>query len=313
MKKYSLIFLSFGLLNIFTFTGCGISDGPSLLSSNSGSSSASYTVTYNSNSSTFGAAPVDSTSYTQGSSVSVLGNTGALALQKTGWAFAGWNTASDGTGTTYLPNSTFSMGNSNVTLYARWMRRRIFVSDATPNGGNLKGSEATGIAGADKLCQNDPKRTSLGIITAKAMIVDGNTRVACVTDNCTGAGISENIDWVLAPNMAYINEDGLDLGTTNQNGIFLLDNNAINTNNKLLNSINNSAQTVWTGFDINWITDPNSLCTLFTNEPWTSTAVHASFSNYGACGQANQKNWNVYAGTGTDCDVQDVRLYCVEQ
>jgi uncharacterized repeat protein (TIGR02543 family) len=61
---------------------------------------------------------VDSSAYEQGATVTVLGNTGNLT--KTGKAFAGWNTAADGSGTTYTPPTTFTMGSANVILYAKW-------------------------------------------------------------------------------------------------------------------------------------------------------------------------------------------------
>ncbi len=84
-----------------------------------GSSGASaFTVTYDGNGATAGTAPSDSTKYQQGASVTVLGNTGGLYAA--GDLFAGWNTASDGSGTSYSSGATFKMGNGNVTLYAQW-------------------------------------------------------------------------------------------------------------------------------------------------------------------------------------------------
>lgn len=79
-----------------------------------------YTVTYNGNGNTSGSAPTDSGTYANGATVTVLANTGALA--KTGYTFAGWNTAADGSGTDYATtgSATFTMGSSNVTLYAKW-------------------------------------------------------------------------------------------------------------------------------------------------------------------------------------------------
>jgi uncharacterized repeat protein (TIGR02543 family) len=77
-----------------------------------------YTVTYNGNTNTSGNVPVDGSSpYTTGSLVTVLGNTGSLT--KTGFTFAGWNTAANGSGTSYSPSSTFTI-TSNTTLYAQW-------------------------------------------------------------------------------------------------------------------------------------------------------------------------------------------------
>jgi len=50
-----------------------------------------HTVTYNGNGKTAGSVPVDAASpYTNGSTVTVLGNTGNLT--RTGYTFAGWNT-----------------------------------------------------------------------------------------------------------------------------------------------------------------------------------------------------------------------------
>ncbi len=77
-----------------------------------------YTVTYNSNTSAGGTVPTDNGTYEEGTSVTVLGNTGNLV--KPGYTFAGWNTAADGNGTTYAAEETFLMGTENVTLYAVW-------------------------------------------------------------------------------------------------------------------------------------------------------------------------------------------------
>jgi len=50
--------------------------------------------------------------------VTVLGNTGNLV--KTGYSFAGWNTAANDSGIDHAPASTFAMGTENVTLFAKW-------------------------------------------------------------------------------------------------------------------------------------------------------------------------------------------------
>jgi uncharacterized repeat protein (TIGR02543 family) len=79
---------------------------------------ATYTVTYNGNGNTGGSVPVDSATYQQGATVTVLGNTGGLV--KTGDTFGGWNTAAGGSGTAYAAGATFPMGTANVNLYAQW-------------------------------------------------------------------------------------------------------------------------------------------------------------------------------------------------
>ncbi len=79
---------------------------------------ATYTVTYVGNGSTGGTVPVDTTTYTQGATVTVLGNSGNLV--KTGDTFSGWNTTANGSGTAEAAGQTFTIGATNVTLYAQW-------------------------------------------------------------------------------------------------------------------------------------------------------------------------------------------------
>ncbi len=57
-----------------------------------------------------------SSPYNYNSTVTVLG-VGTMA--KTGYTFAGWNTAANGSGTTYSAGNTFTIA-ANTTLYAQW-------------------------------------------------------------------------------------------------------------------------------------------------------------------------------------------------
>jgi uncharacterized repeat protein (TIGR02543 family) len=96
--------------------------------------SQTYAVTYDGNGATSGAAPTDSNSpYNPGATVTVLGNTGSLI--KTGYIFAGWDTAPDGSSTSYQPSDTFVAGSSDVILYAQWILVTITISPTTlPDG-----------------------------------------------------------------------------------------------------------------------------------------------------------------------------------
>jgi uncharacterized repeat protein (TIGR02543 family) len=87
-------------------------------------------VIYNDNSSTSGSAPADSTDYVPGQIVTVLGNTGNLV--KTGYTFSGWNTQSNGYGSTYTQSQEFTMGSTNVVLYAHWTTNPTYT--VTYNG-----------------------------------------------------------------------------------------------------------------------------------------------------------------------------------
>lgn len=77
-----------------------------------------FTLTYDGNKHDAGTTPSAST-HTVGTTVTVAANSGTL--RRSAYIFAGWNTAADGSGTTYAAGTgTFSMGASNMTLYAKW-------------------------------------------------------------------------------------------------------------------------------------------------------------------------------------------------
>jgi uncharacterized repeat protein (TIGR02543 family) len=103
-------------------------------------SPSSYMVTYNGNGNTGGMVPTDANNYLQSASVTVLGNTGGLV--RTGSTFAGWNTASNGGGTSYNSGATFTVGTANVVLYAQWTLNPTYT--VTYNGnGNTGGTVPT--------------------------------------------------------------------------------------------------------------------------------------------------------------------------
>lgn len=111
MKTKLILF--FAML-VLVLSACGGGGG-----GGGSSSSAQHTVTYDGNGSTGGSVPVDATSHSNGQAVTIIGNTGTLV--KTGYVFSGWNTQSDGAGTTYAEGSTYTMGSADVTLYAIWI------------------------------------------------------------------------------------------------------------------------------------------------------------------------------------------------
>jgi uncharacterized repeat protein (TIGR02543 family) len=78
--------------------------------------SALYTVSYNGNGNTTGTAP-SSQIKTQGIALTLATNSGNLT--KTGFYFAGWNTAADGSGTNYAEGASYT-ADTEVILYARW-------------------------------------------------------------------------------------------------------------------------------------------------------------------------------------------------
>ena len=74
-------------------------------------------VTYDANGADTGTVGTDSTDYIPGATVTITAS--SPTLQKTGATFAGWNTAADGSGTTYPTSGTFTIS-GNLTLFAKW-------------------------------------------------------------------------------------------------------------------------------------------------------------------------------------------------
>jgi Listeria/Bacterioides repeat len=89
-------------------------------------------VSYDGNGSTSGTVPADANKYAQNATVTVLDNTGSLA--KSGYAFSGWNTAKDGSGTSYTAGATFAMGTADVVLYATWSKVPTYTVTYNANG-----------------------------------------------------------------------------------------------------------------------------------------------------------------------------------
>ncbi|MCQ2752509.1 MAG: InlB B-repeat-containing protein, partial [Coriobacteriales bacterium] len=135
--KGSYFKVNWDLANTTTTNGIVCVDKINLYKDGSSPTPTSYTVSYNGNGNTGGSVPTDSTSYSSGGIVTVLGNTGNLV--KTGYTFSGWNTASDGSGTTYAAGGTFNIS-ANTTLYAKWVEESsgdsykiVFANSANSN------------------------------------------------------------------------------------------------------------------------------------------------------------------------------------
>ena len=64
---------------------------------------------------------------------------GAGSLIRTGYTFAGWNTAANGSGTAYAASATFMIAAAHVTLYAQWT---INTYTVTYNGNGNTGGTA---------------------------------------------------------------------------------------------------------------------------------------------------------------------------
>jgi hypothetical protein len=111
-----------------------------------------------------------------------------------------------------------------------------------------------GIIGADAQCNTSPPTAS----PYKALLVDGTTRVACTSAQCTTGGATEGVDWVLAPNTKYVRKDGTTvIGTTSAAAIFAF---------PLAASIGTNGDSYWTGLNPDWTTNSDSC------SGWTQTS-----------------------------------------
>lgn len=125
------------------------------------------TVTYNANG---GSSTPSSQTFAIGQSVKL-----AAAISRTNYSFAGWNTNSSGTGTTYTAGSWYSFS-GNITLYAKWT--------SSSGGGGSTSNTTLKIYCTNS---NDVCYASTSAIMGTAASSNG-TRT--VTLSCTSSGVS---------------------------------------------------------------------------------------------------------------------------
>lgn len=166
MKKSHFLFLV--SLSCVLFLCCSNPSSPA-----DSSKTSTYSVTYDGNGNTGGSVPTDSATYAQGASVTVLDNTGTLV--KTYNAFAGWNTAADGSGSAYSVGSTFSMGSANVVLYAQW----------------------TSTVGTGGVSVSAPTAVNVTLTPASATVTSGTAITATVSTTPTGDSYAWYLDGTL--------------------------------------------------------------------------------------------------------------------
>lgn len=114
---------------------------------------ANKTVTYNGNGSDGGTVPVDGSSpYIYGATVTVAG---PGTMTRAGFAFTGWNTQSNGSGTGYSAANTFTV-TTNTTLYAQWTAATAtitapatFPGAVTTTYGTVSSSTSVSVSGAN--------------------------------------------------------------------------------------------------------------------------------------------------------------------
>ena len=155
-----------------------------------------HTLTYDGNGSDSGVAPVDPNSpYADLAAVTVLGS-GTLA--KTGYSFSGWNTAANGTGTSYNPAATFAI-TADTTLYATWAAAvpgLVFGEEQyDPNGA---APAPIGVVSGDLL------ETSVASVTGEPASIDGGSPLPHLRNGIWG-------DYVAPSGSGYTTTYALDI------------------------------------------------------------------------------------------------------
>ncbi|MBM4165070.1 MAG: tandem-95 repeat protein, partial [Lentisphaerae bacterium] len=92
-----------------------------------------YTVDYDANGATGGSVP-ESQTKTNGVALTLACNCGNLV--RTGYTFAGWNTAANGSGASYAEGASYT-AEADVTLYARWNQNPTCALTAPANGASF--------------------------------------------------------------------------------------------------------------------------------------------------------------------------------
>jgi hypothetical protein len=203
--------------------------------------------------------------------------------------------AISGNPTNILPPTNFtitgisSAGSAITTIsitVAAPLPKRIFVTTSMFYTGNLGGT-----SGADTKCMTDISKPDANIY--KAMLVNGSSRRACTTANCSG-GIAENTGWVLLPNQLYVRADGITpIGITNGAAIFTF---------PLTNSIQASGTNIWTGLAVDFTDNAPGTCS-----GWTTTSGNGSSATSGA-----MNNTSINTVASQPCG-GSISLYCVQQ
>ena len=116
---------------------------------------ARYTVSYNGNGSTSGTAPTTVTVDSGGSTTAA-----ANPFTKTGSTFTGWNTAANGSGTSYAVGATITP-TSNITLYAQWQGNPTI----TFNANKPTGAGSANVAGQPANVSSHPYNTAYTLPT----------------------------------------------------------------------------------------------------------------------------------------------------
>lgn len=145
---------------------------------------ASYTVSYNANGGI--GAPSTQTKY-HGTAI----NLSAAKPNRTGYTFAKWTTAANGTGTSYAPGASYT-SNAAATLYAQWTANKYTVSYDANGGTGAPAAQTKTYGKSMTITSTEPTRARYRFIgwadsktAVTAQYSAGGTYEKAVTSNVT--------------------------------------------------------------------------------------------------------------------------------
>lgn len=149
-----------------------------------------YTVKYDGNGNDSGNVR-DSADYEYGTEINTKDN--SLNLSKKNYLFNGWNTARDGSGISIAPGDTFSLGASDITLYAQWRLSPPVITthpvDTSVRAGN-RVFLTVQVSGVGLSYQWQKNETDITGATSDTLFIDTVTRYDSASYRCT-AGNAE--------------------------------------------------------------------------------------------------------------------------
>eukprot|EP01037_Dinobryon_pediforme_P005920 gene5920-5989_t len=167
-----------------------------------------FAVTYNPGTGGTGTAPTDPSSpYAAGATVTVVAGIGTLS--KTNSFFAGWNTATNGSGTMYAAGATFTMPGNALPLYAIWgataQAAPTISSVSSANTGDVSGGTTATITGTNFYGTTGVQVNCNGsLINVTSWVVNSSTQITVVMPACAKTGAA-GFQVVTKPNLTYLN------------------------------------------------------------------------------------------------------------
>jgi len=148
-------------------------------------------ITYSGNGNTSGTVPAATTATKTSASTTLATNSGTLA--KTGFTFGGWNTAADGSGTSYAAGATNYPANGATTLYAVW--------NSTANAPDLVASSDSGTSNSDNVTADQTPEFSAANLTPNATVTIElrNTSTGALIGSCTFIATTSTGSCLIAP------------------------------------------------------------------------------------------------------------------